>query len=129
MSWEFRDRTLIDPASGRLATVAMAPPVRWGHVPKWLKKRLRHHHLDLHCYTDAHPLLGGADWLDHWGSTLETDREEAFVSEPYQLTAEGMRGLLHFAVVLDLSVIVRASSAYYPTYSVRITLTPRAVKR
>jgi hypothetical protein len=73
--------------------------------------------------------LGGADWLDHWGSTVEVNGEEAFVSEPYQLTAEGMRGLMHFAATLDLSVMVWASSAYYPTYSLRITLKPRTVGR
>lgn len=128
MSWEFRDHTLIDSTSGGVETVAVASPVRWGHVPKWLKKRLDPHKLDLTCYTPAHSLLGGAEWLDHWGTAIE-GREEAFVSEPYQLTAEGMRSLMHFVDTLDLSVIVRASSAYYPTYSVRITLTPRAVKR
>jgi hypothetical protein len=119
--WEFRDHTLIEPASGRTATVAVASPVRWGHVPKWLKKRLAPHQLDLTCYTDAHPLLKGADWLDHWGTAIEGGAE-VFVSEPYQLTAEGMHGLLHFATILDLYLIVRASSAYYPTYSLRITL-------
>lgn len=122
MTWEFRDRTLIDSTSGRTETVAVASPVRWGHVPKWLKKRLVPHKLDLTCYTPAHPLLNGAEWLDHWGTAIEGG-EEAFVSEPYQLTAEGMRSLLHFAEVLNLSVIVHASSAYYPTHSVRITLT------
>lgn len=128
MTWHFRDPTLIDPASERTATVAVASPVRWGHVPKWLKKRLRPHHLDLTCYTPAHPLLNGADWLDHWGTAIEGGKE-AFVSEPYQLTAEAMRGLLHFATVLDLSVIVYASGAYYPTHCLRIILTPRAVGR
>lgn len=122
MSWEFRDRTLIDSASERMATVAVASPVRWGHVPKWLKKRLAPHGLDLTCYTPAHPLLNGAEWLDHWGTAIEGG-EEVFVSEPYQLTAEGMRSLLHFATVLNLSVIVLAPSAYYPTHSLRITLT------
>lgn len=126
MTWEFRDRTLIDSASGRSETVAVASPVQWGHVPKWLKKRLAPHKLDLTCYTAAHSLLGGADWLDHWGTTIEGG-EEAFVSEPYQLTAEGMRGLMYFVNALDLSVMVRASSAYYPTYSLRITLMPHGV--
>jgi hypothetical protein len=93
-------------------------------VPKWLKKRLAPHKLDLTCYTEAHPLLKGADWLDHWGTAIESG-VEAFVSEPYQLTAEGMRGLLHFADTLDLSVIVYASSAYYPTHSLRIILMER----
>lgn len=127
MTWTFRDGTLIDSARGRMETVAVASPVRWGHVPKWLKKRLTPHKLDLTCYTPTHPLLNGADWLDHWGSTVEGG-EEAFVSEPYQLTAEGMRGLMHFVNTLDLYVIVRASSAYYPTYSLRITLLPHTVK-
>lgn len=129
MTWEFRDRTLIDSTSGRVETVAVASPVRWGRVPKWLTNRLAPHKLDLTCYTPAHPLLNGAEWLDHWGTTVEADGEEAFVSEPYQLTAEGMRSLMHLADALDLSVIVRASSAYYPTYSLRITLTPRVVNR
>ncbi len=122
MAWKFRDRTLIDPVSGRTDTVAVASPVQWGHVPRWLKQRLAPHHLDLCCYTTTHLLLNGAEWLDHWGST---DEGKAFVAEPYHLTGDGMRSLIHFAEVLDLHMFVTAASDYYVTHTLRITLTPR----
>jgi len=125
-SWEFRDPTLIEKGCGRVERVATGTPVRWGHVPTWLKKRTRPYALDLTCYTTAHPLFGGgAEWLDHWGTTIDADGEEDFVSEPYHLNAEGMRGLLHFAAALDLYFIVRAASAYFPTHSLRIKFMPK----
>lgn len=99
-------------------------PVRVGHVPRWLARRIRER---TPCRGHGTTLLGKALALaqarfDHEGSTVLPDGREAFVSETYELLHD-IDGARRFAALLGLELRVSACSWWFPGYAIRVAFT------
>jgi len=86
-------------------------------VPAWLTKRLR---------AQGRTLAGNGDWRDHMGSYKASDGTEVFVSEPYDLTGDKLRGALEFADSVEAFLHVSPVSSWYPGVTVRLEFWPEA---
>ncbi len=123
-----RDRgqqQLIDQARALLKPT----PVELHKVPSWLRRKL----LATFGWENRH-LRGGVDvleravklhcdnrkWLAHYGGTF-IDGHEAFVSEPFGLTPEGLKSIQQFAAQLGLRWHVDGNSWWHPGRTIRIT--------
>lgn len=67
-------------------------------------------------------------WLDHFGTVIETGGREAFVSEPYGLTAEMVIAVQEFAKAIGADAEFSHESWWAPGLTSRITLRERSVR-
>jgi hypothetical protein len=120
---KFLNPVLVTDRGQRLSAEIAAPVIR-GRIPRWLRRRLPRlkQELDAIDINEALAILG-QDWLDHWGTVREGDRE-LLISEPYELSSDGLRSLLQFAERVRAEVFLQAASFHYPTQTLRIILEP-----
>lgn len=93
------------------ARVLLKPlPVRLHHCPRWFRRA---------------GVLGprrsySAQWLDHWGSVKLADGRVAFVSEPYNVSAEDLAECEAIAAKIGALFTVDPNSWWFPGQTIRL---------
>ena len=128
----------IQTADGEPLEAYVPPPVRLGHIPGWLTRRIRLTFPELarerpHYRFDSEVTLHRAarlcwppdgsygNWLDHWGS-IQHEGAIIFVSEPYPLAVSCLVALASFCDALKVDCTLYAASHHYPTGCLRIEI-------
>lgn len=121
----------IDAISEQVRQLLQPTPVKYHHVPKWLRLRLLQSFGKGAGTTKGssllfiahHETLVSTQWLDHDGSTTLIDGTRAYVSEPYDFNWAAAKAVQAFCERLGLNWVVEANSEWYPGRTLRIVIT------